>query len=383
VCDANGLGADQWALPLGDPAVLPRYVTATADTPVRCYFYTTGTTGVPKGVIHTEHTMLMCARYQVDRVGINEHDVIPITFPYTHVGGPMVLFGHLRICSKVLFIETWDPVKTPSVVSRMGATVLGSAVPFFLAYLAAQAAHRTEPMFPNLRFGMAGGAPLPPEIDHRFAREMPCEGILNAWGLTECPCPASVVPDDPPWAREGSTGFPVADVVVRIAGPDGAEVPIGQEGEVLVNAPQRFLGYVDSSLDAAALTADGFLRTGDLGKVDEHGYLWITGRIKDIIIRNAENISAVEVEDVLYKHPSIGSVAVIGIPDPLKGEHCCAVIVLAEGVEDLTLAELGVHCRAAGLANQKIPEQIEFVDALPTNSMGKVVKHELRARFAP
>jgi acyl-CoA synthetase (AMP-forming)/AMP-acid ligase II len=159
------------------------------------------------------------------------------------------------------------------------------------------------------------------------------------------------------------------------------EVRVAADGELRFRGPQLFLGYVDAALDADAFDSDGFFRTGDLGEVDEHGYVHITGRIKDIIIRNAENISAVEVENVLHEHRSIQDVAVVGVPDPKTGEHAVAVIVLAPGAAPLTLQEIGEHCTARGLARQKTPEQLDFVDVLPRNSMGKILKHELRARL--
>jgi non-ribosomal peptide synthetase component E (peptide arylation enzyme) len=150
------------------------------------------------------------------------------------------------------------------------------------------------------------------------------------------------------------------------------------EGELRVRGPQCFAGYVDTTLDAEAFDADGFFRTGDLGVIDADGFVRVTGRLKDIIIRNAENISAVEVEDALFEHPAIEDVAVVGVPDPRTGERCCAVVVLADPEVQLSLADIAAHCRARGLANQKIPEQLEIVTELPRNPMGKVLKHELR-----
>ncbi|MGE0308425.1 MAG: class I adenylate-forming enzyme family protein [Acidimicrobiia bacterium] len=381
VCDADGLGPGEWALPQGDPSVLPPYVTATADSPVRWYFYSSGTTGKPKGVIHTEHSVVMASRYLPAIVGMNADDMLPMAYPFTHIGGPTLFTGHILVGARMMMIEAFDPVRSSHVMGAHGATLLGSAVPFFQAYLAAQQAHGSEPIFPNLRWGLAGGAPLPPEINRRFREEMHCGGILNAWGLTEFPCCTTVAPDDPAWVHATTVGRAVQDVEVHAIAPDGTVLPPGGEGELCLRGPQGFQGYVDSSLDAAAFTADGFVRTGDVGIVDAEGYIRLTGRIKDIIIRNAENISALEVEDVLCQHPAIGSVAVIGLPDEMKGERCCAVIVLADGAGKPTLTDIAAHCRAAGLANQKIPEQLEFIDALPINSMGKVLKHELRAQF--
>ena len=153
-------------------------------------------------------------------------------------------------------------------------------------------------------------------------------------------------------------------------------------GEIRFRGPLVCRGYVDRRLDADAFDADGFFRTGDLGSVDRDGYLTITGRLKDIIIRNGENISAKEVEDLLYAHPAIAEAAVIGLPDTRTGERACAAVVLRAGAA-LDLPGLVAYCREAGLATQKIPEQLEILAELPHNASGKILKHALRARFDP
>ncbi len=144
-----------------------------------------------------------------------------------------------------------------------------------------------------------------------------------------------------------------------------------------------FLGYANPELDADALDEQGFFRTGDLGIVAPTGHVTITGRVKDIIIRNAENIAASEIEDALHLHPAIADVAVIGLPDPRTGERACAVVKLAEGFASLSLVDLAEHCRELGLAKQKVPEQLEIVDEVPRNAMGKIQKPALRKQFAP
>jgi non-ribosomal peptide synthetase component E (peptide arylation enzyme) len=171
----------------------------------------------------------------------------------------------------------------------------------------------------------------------------------------------------------------VPGVEVRVVGADERECAVGEEGELRLRGPQRFLGYVDASLDADAFDAEGWVRTGDLGVVDADGNVRITGRLKDVIIRNAENISALEVEEALFRHADVVDVAVIGGPDPRTGEHVCAFVVPAPGAT-VTLASLAQHCRELGLAVQKCPEQLELVDDLPRNAMGKVRKQDLRAR---
>jgi cyclohexanecarboxylate-CoA ligase len=156
-----------------------------------------------------------------------------------------------------------------------------------------------------------------------------------------------------------------------------------ESGEIAVKGPQVMRGYVDSSLDKDAFTADGFLLTGDLGRFDEHGAILITGRVKDIIIRKGENVSAKEVEDVLYGHPKVADVAVLGIPDEDRGEMVVAFVVAKDPADPPTIPDVREHCKSVGLMTQKIPERIEVIDVMPRNPSGKVPKHELRARISP
>jgi acyl-CoA synthetase (AMP-forming)/AMP-acid ligase II len=369
---------DGIALPAGDPGHLDPPVYPTDA--VRWYFYSSGTTAAPKGAKHTDASAMCASHCSIDHVRLGPDDVFPLAFPTAHIGGIMNLTAQMRAGSRVVLFDGFDPTRTPELMADHGATLLGSAIPFFLAYMDAQRRHGDTPLFPKLRTLVAGGAPVPPEIHLALERQLGT-GVINQWGLTEFPGATGLAIDDPAEKFLGSVGTPVRNVEVRVVDADGVPVPTGVEGELVLRGPNCFAGYVDSSLDAAAFDADGFFRTGDLGKLDADGFVWVTGRLKDIIIRNAENISALEIEDVLYKHPSIADVAVVGVPDPRTGERCCAVVVLAPEVEGLTLADLGAHCRASGLATQKIPEQIEIVTELPRNATGKILKHVLRAQL--
>jgi len=173
----------------------------------------------------------------------------------------------------------------------------------------------------------------------------------------------------------------VRDTTVRVVGLDGREATTGEEGEIRVKGPQVTKGYLDAALDADAFDDAGWFRTGDLGVVDEGGHVTITGRLKDVIIRKGENIPAKEVEDLLFTHPKVADVAVVGLRDPERGERACAVVVTADGEDDISLAEAAEHLLAAGLITRKLPEQLEIVDVLPRNPAGKVVKFELQRRF--
>jgi cyclohexanecarboxylate-CoA ligase len=379
VIDVSTCSGDaELSLPRGDPAKLPPAADPGLDE--RWYYYSSGTTANPKGAKHTDTSVMASSNAQIKYIGLQESDLFPVPFPITHIGGIMLLTAYLRVGAQLLFIDMFDPVTSPLVMAERGATLLGSATPFFHAYLAAQRQHGDEPLFPELRQLQAGGAPVTPELNAECLRVFGTP-IYNQWGLTEFPAATSLGVDDPPSKFEGSVGRMAPGCDLRVIGFDGETVPTGQEGELCVRGPQRLIGYVDPSLDADAFDGDGFFRTGDLGMIDAEGFVRITGRLKDIIIRNAENLSAQEIENVLSEHPSVADVAVIGLPDERTGERACALIVLAPGVETLTIAVLAEHCIARGLAKQKIPEQLEIVPALPRNPMGKVLKHELRAAY--
>jgi len=161
----------------------------------------------------------------------------------------------------------------------------------------------------------------------------------------------------------------------RVAAPD-------EEGEIRVKGPMVFHGYTDPLLNAEAFDADGYFRTGDLGKLRSDSHLTLTGRLKDVIVRKGENISAKEIEDLLYTHPSVMEVAVIGLPDPTRGERVCAVVQLADGVQALTLDDVVAFCRTSGLMTQKIPEQLELRTEWPRAGTGKIVKKSLRDEYA-
>jgi non-ribosomal peptide synthetase component E (peptide arylation enzyme) len=185
--------------------------------------------------------------------------------------------------------------------------------------------------------------------------------------------------DAPDESKRDGEGTPNEGVVIRLVDRDLDDVGDGEEGELVAKGPSLMRGYVDSSLDAAAFTPDGFFRTGDLARFDPHGAVVITGRLKDIIIRKGENVSAKEVEDMLFGHPKVADVAVLGLADADRGEMVCACVVPADPDDPPTLTEIFSFCKDGGLMTQKIPERLEIFEVLPRTASGKVPKHELRA----
>ncbi len=370
--------AGDLALPRAAPTNLPPVADPAED--VRWYFYTSGTTATPKGAMHTDASAMASSNAQDAYIGLRPDDLFPMPFPITHIGGIMLLTAYLRVGAQLLLIETFDPVASPLLMAERGATLLGSAPPFFHAYLAAQRRHGDAPLFTKLRQLQAGGAPITPELNAECQLVFGTP-IYNQWGLTEFPSATSLAVDDPTVMFSGSVGRMAPGSDIKAVSADGLVLGPDVEGELWVQGPQRCKGYVDASLDAEAFDSEGYFRTGDLGTIDADGYVRITGRLKDVIIRNGENLSALAIEDVLIGHPAIADVTVIGLRDSRTGERACAVVVLAVGHETLSVADVAQHCEAQGLAKQKIPEQVEIVAALPRNPMGKVLKHVLRAQF--
>jgi cyclohexanecarboxylate-CoA ligase len=367
--------------PLGDAQVLAEVPADDPGDAIRWVFFTSGTTGKPKGVKHTDASVLAGSDAALDQLGFTSDDVMSIVFPITHIGGPAMMAVGIRAGTSIVLVDIFDAARTPFDLAAAGVTMLGSAGPFFEAYLAAQQKHGAERLFTRLRLCINGGAPLPPGLNDRIVRELGVPGMSNGYGLTEVPMISYPRFDAAPAFLATGAAFPGPGVELRIVGADDLELPPGKEGEIRLRGPMLTAGYVDPAQEVGAFDAQGFFRTGDLGIRDPDGSYRVTGRLKDIIIRNAENIAAPEIEEILSEHPAIAEVSVVGVPDPRTGERCCAVVVVADGQPPVNLADLAAFCRSRGLASFKIPEQLEIVESLPRNPMGKVLKAALREKL--
>lgn len=370
------------ALPQGDPSSLASPVVTESNELGRSaewIFYTSGTTGEPKGVRHTDTTIAAAARGMAQRLELIARDRNSLVFPVTHVGGMVWMFASLISGCANILTETFDPERTVEVLSREGVTLAGSGTYFHQRYIDEQR-RSLRPVFPDVRAFPGGGAPKPITLaeEIRMLFEVP---LLSGYGMTEAPIVTMASLSDSPAELATTEGKPTAGVEVRICDGDGDEVAPGDEGEIRLRAPQLMVGYVDATLDAAALDAEGYLCTGDLGWVDPEGNLVVTGRIKDVIVRKGENVSAKELEDLLVTHIGIAEAAVIGLPDPDSGERVCAVIELRDPDSPVRFDEVARYLADLGLMRQKLPEQFEVVDALPRNSAGKVLKHLLRDEY--
>ena len=361
-------------LPTGGPRALPPppEPTSAGSAPVRWLFYTSGTTADPKGALHTDDSLMAAAAGLVSVLDLQPDDRVALVFPLTHIGGiGWLLAGLLSGCAQIV-IPVFEPATSIPVLARHGVTQATAGTAFHQAYLEAQRAQPDVPLFPAVRAFPGGGAPKSPQLHYDVRTELGGVGIVSGYGLTECPIVSMNRVSDPTEKLAHTEGR---------ANPPEMQIRI-VEGEVRVLGPQLLQGYLDPTLDDTAFDEDGYFRTGDLGSIDDDGFLVITGRLKDVIIRKGENISAKEIEDLLHGHPKVAEAAAIGLPDPASGERCCAVVVCSDPGQPLAFDEMVAFLKEQELMVQKIPEQLELIDVLPRNPTGKVLKTELRERFA-
>src|SRR5438270_652856 len=369
-------------LPEGNPATLPPAPKTDDPLPVRWRFYTSGTTADPKGAQHTDATIMASATAMVERLKFSDEDVHGFVFPFTHIGGAGLLMAALQSGMTHVIVETFDPSTVVDLFDREQATLAGAGTVFHQAYLAEARKQAPEKVLQKVRAWIGGGAPKPPQLHYDMKNEVGGVGIVSGYGLTEAPILTMASVDDPDEKLANTEGQASPGVQLRVVTIDGKVAGPSEEGEIRVKGPQVCRGYLDASLDAEAFDEDGFFRTGDLGLVDAEGYVVITGRLKDVIIRKGENISAKEVEDLLYTHDKVADVAVIGLPDPSLGERCCAVVSLQDAGTPLEFKEMVDFLKDKGLMMQKIPEQLEIVETIPRNPSGKIVKHVLRDQYS-
>ena len=370
-------------LPDGDPSALPAApaIALGAEAQVRWIYYTSGSTAEPKGVQHTDQTLIAGGWGLAKALDMSPSDVGSIAFPFAHIAGPDYLVTMLSLGFPAVLLEAFIPTDAIEVFNRHGVTMVGGSTAFYVAYLTEQRKQPGTSIFPTLRLMSGGGAAKPPNLHAEVRDEIGGRGIVHGYGMTEVPMIANGSPHDSDEQLANTDGRPVEGATIRIVALDGTVVSGESEGEIRVKGPMVFKGYTNPELNAEAFDDEGWFRTGDLGVLRDDGHLSITGRLKDVIVRKGENISAKEIEDLLSSHDKVAEVAVIGLPDPERGEMVCAVVLPAPG-EALTFNEMVAFCRAAGLMTQKIPERLELRADFPRSGTGKIVKKDLRELYA-
>ncbi len=346
---------------------------AQADPDDICLLlYTSGTTADPKGVLHSHNTLVYEVQSIIDVCAVEQSDTVFMPSPVTHITG--FLFGLLMppmLGMKAVFLDVWDPATAVDLVEQETCRFTMGATPF-LHGMVDEHLRRGHPS--ALTIFMCGGADVPPRLVRR-AHDVLEAHVARIYGSSEFPTFCCGRPGDGLDVCADTDGMALGPVECRL------DLEVDGVGELLVKGPELFAGYLDAGLNDAAFSDDGYFRTGDLASVDSRGAITIRGRQKDIIVRGGENISAKEVEDVLYTHPLVREVAVVAMPDPVLVERVCAFVVPAEE-RGPTLADLVIFLDSIGLARQKYPERLELVTELPMTASGKVQKFVLRQSLA-
>ena len=338
--------------------------------------YTSGTTGFPKGVMLSHHNILRNARDIGDRLAMSSDDVLCLTVPLFHCFGCVIgVLGAYTHGASMVVLGEFHPLPVLQAIQDHGCTVLYGVPSMFIAEL-------NHPQFDEfdlstLRTGIMAGSPCPREVMKNVIDKMGAREVTIAYGLTEAsPVVTMTFPDDPFDLRVGTVGSALPDVDVKIVDPtSGQERAIGEEGELITRGYHVMLGYYGMPEETEQTIRDGWLRTGDLGTIDEDGYVRITGRSKDLIIRGGENISPREIEEILLTHRSVQEAYVYGVPDEFFIQKVAVAVRLKDG-ESLDVEQFREFCLGQ-LARFKVPEYVDFVDDFPTTPSGKVQKYKL------
>lgn len=366
-----------------DPAEAAEALGApvTADDPF-VIVYTSGTTARPKGCVHTFNTYVSGARSLTAAFGFTSDDVGFSPSPVTHTTGlvtgillPLINGGSTHVMAE------WEPRRGLAEIARYRCSVSVTATTFIQMLL--DVYDPAEHDASSIRVWVSAGAPIPRAVVERARKVLPHAKILSLYGRSENLATTTCTVDDAPERSLVSDGAALPYAEVRVVDELGEPVPTGEEGDIAYRGPSHMLGYLGRPEETRALyTPAGFSRSGDLGRMDADGYVRVTGRTKDIIIRGGMNISAREIEDLLAEHRDVRAAAVVGMPDERLGERVCCYVVAADPASPPTLEAIKTHLLDRGLAVQKAPERLELVDELPTTATGKIQKHLLRQDVA-
>jgi len=380
-------GTQDMAALIGRFGGRPRAVEPQAAEPplgpddVAFLTYTSGTTGPPKGAMTTHRNIVFNAQTYRDWIGIGPRDVILGVAPLFHITGSI---GHVAVSlltgATLVLTHRFDPAVAIETIRDEKVTFTVGSITVFIALMNVPNADTSA--LATLTKIYSGGAPIPPSTVTAFSDTFG-QYIHNIYGLTETTSPSHAVPlggQAPVDQASGalSVGVPVYNTIVRIVGEDGRDLPAGEIGELVTSGPQVVPGYWNKPEETAKALPGGALHTGDVGYMDRDGWFYIVDRKKDQINVSGYKVWPREVEDVLYEHAAVRETAVVGVPDPYRGETVKAYVSLKAG-RAVTPAELAAHCKQR-LAAYKYPREVEILDELPKTVTGKLLRRELRAR---
>ncbi len=336
--------------------------------------YSSGTTGEPKGVMHSSNTMLSNLEPFAERLGLGPADVIHMPSPLGHQLGFMYgLVLPIMLGSTTVLQDIFNPEQMARQINAENATFTMGATPFlddFVSHV-----ERSGLQTPSLRVFVSAGAPIPRELVSRAGRVLH-PSIISGWGMSENGAVTTTCLDDPDDLVTETDGCALPGMELCVRDASGGTVRPNETGELMVRGCSNFIGYFKRP-GLAEIDDDGWFKTGDLARMDERGYIRITGRSKDIIIRGGENVPAVEVEELLYRHPAVAGAAVVGCPHPRLGEQVCAFVILHQGCQ-FSFEDMTSYLRSQQMAVQYIPERLNILPAFPMTPSGKVQKFRLR-----
>ena len=377
----NGAGANSFEALLSGPewekesnakTVLTQHRPGPDD--VTQLIYTSGTTGEPKGVMHTANTVMANIIPYAARLHLDANDVVLMASPMAHQTGFMYgLMMPIMLKSSAVLLDVWEPLRAIDLIRNESVTFTMASTPFLTDL--AKNVEESGKKVPTLRTFLCAGAPIPGPLVEQ-ARSVLGTKIVSAWGMTENGAVTLIELNDPDERAFTTDGLPLPGVELKVVNDDGVSLPAGEAGKLYVRSCSNFGGYLKRA-HLNGTDAEGWFDTGDLARLDAQGYVRITGRSKDVIIRGGENIPVVEIESLLYRHPAIAMAAIVAYPDERLGERACAVVVLKPG-QSLDLPTLVEYLKAQKIALQYIPEKLEIRDAMPSTPSGKIQKFKLR-----
>lgn len=337
--------------------------------------YTSGTTGEPKGVMHTTNTLFSNVRPYADRLHLTSEDNVLMASPLAHQTG--FLYGIMMpvyLGTTATLQDIWDADYVCKVIAAEKPAFTMASTPFLADLVKTAPTHEGE--LDSLRIFVSAGAPIPTAVVEQASKTLKAN-IVSAWGMTENGAVTMTCPEDPSERASQSDGKVLPYMDIRITDFQGHALPAGEEGNLLVRGASQFIGYLKRP-ELYGTDKEGWFSTGDLARMDKDGYIRITGRTKDVVIRGGENIPVVEVENLLYKFPGIVDVALVGCPDDRLGERLCAYVTLDDNATELTLDAVKAYLTEQQLSRNYLPEYLEVIEAMPRTASGKIQKFKLR-----
>ena len=336
--------------------------------------YTSGTTGEPKGVMHSANTVMANIIPYAQRLRLDAEDVVLMASPMAHQTGFMYgLMMPIMLKSSVVLQDIWEPKKAIELIRTEGVTFTMASTPFLTDL--AKTVTETGQGVPTLRTFLCAGAPIPGPLVEQARKALGAK-IVSAWGMTENGAVTLTKLDDDDERSFSTDGCPLPGVEVKVVDGDDKPLPVGETCKLMLRSCSNFGGYLHRP-HLNGTDADDWFDTGDLARIDAQGYIRITGRSKDVIIRGGENIPVVEIESLLYRHPAVAMAAIVAYPDERLGERACAVVVPKTG-QTIDLPELVEYLKAQKVAVQYIPERLVVMDSMPATPSGKIQKFKLR-----